>query len=144
MKGRLSILALISALVVGVSAAAAATIVGTHGPDRLVGTPYADRIDGKAGDDAIYGKGGNDELVGGLGDDSIWNGQGRDAAYGGRGDDVLHALADDNQLDLLDCGPGNDIAYLNGAERAKTIGCETVRVLTPTEAAAQAAAEGDN
>ena len=57
---------------------------------------------------------------------------------------MLHALADDNQLDTLDCGPGNDTAYLNAAERARTIGCEKVIVLSPADAAAQAAAEGDN
>ena len=39
MKGRLLILALLAALVVGVSAAAAAVIAGTDGPDRLVRHP---------------------------------------------------------------------------------------------------------
>ena len=144
MNVRLLILAVLAALVVGVSAAAAATIVGTNGPDRLHGTVFADRIDGKAGDDAIYGHAGDDLLVGGLGDDAIWAGHGRDRESGGPGNDTLHALADDNQLDVLDCGPGDDVAYLNASERARTIGCEKIRVLSPAEAAAQAAAAGDN
>ena len=144
MKGRLIILALLAALVVGVTAAAGATIVGTHGNDRLQGTVYSARIDGKSGDDGIWGRAGDDLLVGGPGNDSIWTGRGRDVASGGPGDDTLHALADDNQLDVLDCGPGNDVAYLNAAERARTIGCETIRVLSRADAAAQAAAEGDN
>jgi Ca2+-binding RTX toxin-like protein len=144
MNVRLLILAVLAALVIGVSAAAAATIVGTNGPDRLHGTAFADRIDGKAGNDAIFGHAGDDLLVGGLGNDSLWNGYGRDYASGGPGDDVLHALADDNQLDTLDCGPGTDTAYLNAAERARTIGCEKVITLSPADAAAQAAAEGDN
>ena len=42
MKGRLIILALLAALVVGVTAAAGATIVGTHGNDRLQGTQRQD------------------------------------------------------------------------------------------------------
>ncbi|MGZ4382396.1 MAG: hypothetical protein ACXVZ2_05845 [Gaiellaceae bacterium] len=47
MKVKLLILTLLAALVVGVTAAAASTIVGTNGPDRLQGTAFADRIDGK-------------------------------------------------------------------------------------------------
>ncbi|MGZ4382395.1 MAG: hypothetical protein ACXVZ2_05840 [Gaiellaceae bacterium] len=92
----------------------------------------------------MYGHAGDDVLVGGAGNDSIWTGAGRDYASGGPGDDVLHALANDNRLDTLDCGPGNDTAYLNAAERARTIGCEKVIVLSAADAAAQAAAEGDN
>jgi hypothetical protein len=68
---------------------------------------------------------------------------GRDYAHGGPGDDTLHALADDNRLDTLDCGPGNDTAYLNAAERAGTIGCEHVIVLSAAESASTAAANGD-
>lgn len=144
MKGRILILALLAALVVGVSAAAAAVITGTNGPDRLVGTPYADQIYGQGGNDLIYGHQGDDVLRGGDGNDSIWAGVGADRESGGRGDDVLHALANDNRVDVLDCGPGNDVAYLNAAEHDRTIDCETIHVRSPADAAAQAAAEGDN
>ena len=83
MNVRLLILAVLAALIVGVSAAAAATIVGANGPDRLHGTVFADRIDGKAGDDAIYGHAGDDLLVGGLGDDAIWAGAAATASQAG-------------------------------------------------------------
>jgi len=134
MKGTLLLLALLAALVAGVTAASAAVIVGTNGPDRLQGTAFADHIDGKAGDDVIFGH---------AGDDVIWTGAGRDVAYGGPGGDTLYALANDNRLDTLDCGPGDDVAYLNAAERARTVGCEKVIVLSPSDAAARAAAAGD-
>ena len=42
----------------------------------------------------------------------IWPGAGADVQYGGQGNDVLHALANDNQPDILDCGPGYDVAYV--------------------------------
>ena len=35
------------------------------------------------------------------------------------GDDVLHALADDNQLDIVDCGAGHDVAWLNVAREGQ-------------------------
>jgi hypothetical protein len=39
---------------------------------------------------------------------------------GGAGDEVPHALADDNRLDIVDFGPGNDVAWLNVEEKADT------------------------
>ena len=50
---------------------------------------------------------------------------------GGQGDDVLHALANDDQLDGLDCGPGQDVAWLNQAERGlyRIANCEVVKIV---------------
>ena len=71
-------------------------------------------------------------MAGGWGDDSfagtkgltfcsvtaaryrMGGGLGRDTLYGGPGDDILHARADDGTSDYLNCGPGNDTAYVAG------------------------------
>ena len=129
-----------------------AVFVGTSGPDTINGTPSGDAIYGKAGDDSLHGRAGNDVIYGGRGgdvikggegndveyggegNDSMWVGRGADAEYGGPGDDVLHALADDNRLDIVDCGAGHDVAWLNGAEKGKYVirGCEVRNWIVPT------------
>jgi Ca2+-binding RTX toxin-like protein len=125
---------------------------GTPGPDAIYGTPSADAIYGKAGDDSLHGRAGNDVIYGqrgddvikggddsdveygGGGDDSMWVGRGADAEYGGPGNDVLHALADDDRLDIVDCGPGHDVAWLNIEEKGKYVirGCEVRNWIVPT------------
>jgi len=129
-----------------------AVFVGTPGPDAIYGTPSGDAIYGKAGGDSLHGRAGNDVIYGGRGDDvlkggegndveyggegndSIWVGRGADAEYGGPGDDVLHALADDNRLDIVDCGSGRDIAWLNVAEKGRYVirGCEVRNWIVPS------------
>jgi len=126
--------------------------VWTSGPDAISGTPNADVIYGKAGNDSLHGRAGNDVIYGdrgndtikggdgndveygGEGNDAMWVGRGADAEYGGPGDDVLHALADDNQLDIIDWGAGHDIAWLNAAEKGKYViqGCEVRIWIVPT------------
>ena len=83
----------------------AAHYAGTR-PAALLSGPGPAVLSGLAGDDSISGGDGNDVM---------WVGRGADAEYGGPGDDVLHALADDNQLDIVDCGPGYDVAWLSPA-----------------------------
>jgi hypothetical protein len=56
----------------------------------------------------------------------------------------LHALANDNQRDVLDCGPGYDVAYVIEHDPVTFHGCEQVVRLSPDQAAAQAAANEDN
>jgi Ca2+-binding RTX toxin-like protein len=129
-----------------------AVFVGTRGPDTIYGTPTADAIYGKAGGDSLHGRAGNDVIYGGKGDDVIkggddndveyggdgsdtmWVGRGADAEYGGPGNDVLHALADDNRLDVVDCGAGHDVAWLNVAEKGKYVirGCVVRNWIVPT------------
>jgi hypothetical protein len=56
----------------------------------------------------------------------------------------MHALADDDTPDFIDCGPGNDTAWVNAEERGKTRTrrCETVNIVVPTpEQEAEEAAE---
>jgi Ca2+-binding RTX toxin-like protein len=57
-------------------------------------------------------------LYGGEGNDVLWAGAGGDVQFGGQGSDVLHALANDDQRDVMDCAPGLDVAAPNGASIA--------------------------
>jgi Ca2+-binding RTX toxin-like protein len=129
-----------------------AVFVGTPGPDTIFGTPTADAIYGKAGGDSLHGRAGNDVIYGGKGDDVIkgadgndveyggdgadvmWVGRGADMESGGPGNDVLHALADNDRVDIVDCGAGRDVAWLNVAEKGKYVvrGCEVRNWIVPT------------
>jgi hypothetical protein len=129
-----------------------AVFVGTPGPDTIYGTAGADAMYGKAGADSLHGRAGNDVIYGGRGNDVIkggdgndveyggegndvmWVGRGADAEYGGPGNDVLHAFADDDRLDIVDCGAGRDVAWLNVVEKAKYVirGCEVRNWVVPT------------
>ena len=61
----------------------------------------------------------------------MWPGRGTDRQQGGEGDDVLHALARDKQVDTIDCGPGNDVVWLNAKETTDVhVNCETVKSVT--------------
>jgi Ca2+-binding RTX toxin-like protein len=116
---------------------------GRDGPDVLYGQAGSDELHGGDGRDVAYGGHGDDVIrgggdgdieYGGYGDDSLWGGQGADQLFGGPGDDVLHALANDNQGDVVDCGPGRDKAWLNVKERGlyRVRACETVFWVVPT------------
>jgi hypothetical protein len=74
----------------------------------------------------------------------MWAGAGADRLFGGTGDDVLRALADDDQLDVLDCGPGDDVAWLSKDERGlyRIVNCEVVKIVQPS--AEQLAEEGED
>ena len=94
----------------------------------------ADEIRGQADGDRIKAGADNDVSYGGGGPDSMWAGSGRDRQFGGPGDDVLHALADDDQLDVLDCGRGQDVAWLNQNERGlyRIEDCEVLKIVVPS------------
>src|SRR5207248_8056515 len=74
----------------------------------------------------------------------MWPRAGVDVQYAGQGNDVLHALANDNQRDIIDCGPGYDVAYVIEHDPVTLHGCEKVVRLSPDEAAALSAANDDN
>jgi hypothetical protein len=88
---------------------------GTAGNDRLTGTARNDELNGRRGNDVIRGLGGHDLLIGGLG---------RDTLSGGGGQDTLQAR--DGRRDVVDCGPGRDIA---NADRVDAVAknCEVVK-----------------
>ena len=73
-------------------------VTGTSGDDRLAGTAGDDVIQAGAGDDRVEGLAGNDQIDGGKGVDNL------DA---GDGDDVF-ADSEDDAVDVLNCGPGQD------------------------------------
>jgi hypothetical protein len=84
------------------ASAAGARIMGTTGNDSMVGNTGNDRLAGGTGDDVLAGRAGNDILFGGIGHDVL---------RGGVGNDVIYAR--DGQWDVVDGGPGVDVAYVD-------------------------------
>ncbi len=90
------------------------TLEGGAGRDRLVGGAGSDRLEGGPGDDTLLGGLAGDDLFGGL-DPLEKSASGRDRLVGGAGDDFL---AGNDRADVIDTGPGDDIAYGgSGADR---------------------------
>jgi hypothetical protein len=79
--------------------------------DKLLGQRGEDWMAGNRGDDALYGGNGDDTVGGGPGDDLIQGGYGNDALYTGTGDDQVNAR--DGHKDVITCGSGNDLIYLD-------------------------------
>jgi Ca2+-binding RTX toxin-like protein len=98
------------------------TFAGTARADRVTGTAGADVLYGLGGNDVLLGEKGNDVLYGGRGDDVLDGGAGLDRLYGGPGDDTLRAR--DRNRDVVDCGPGRDVALVDASDRVS--GCERV------------------
>jgi Ca2+-binding RTX toxin-like protein len=61
-------------------------------------------------------------LFGGRGNDLLDGGRGCDRLYGGPGNDTLRAR--DGQQDVVDCGPGFDVAHVDRVDRVSA--CERV------------------
>jgi Ca2+-binding RTX toxin-like protein len=112
--------------------AQAKNIAGTGGPDRLMGTLKADMLKGKGGKDILIGRAGTDRLFGGAGPDTLRGGAGRDefntriSGYtaGGQGNDRIFAR--DESIDLINCGGGFDIAFVDLREDG-IYNCEEIR-----------------
>jgi hypothetical protein len=68
------------------------------------------------------GGGGNDRLSGGPGNDRITPGPGRDRVFAGAGNDRVFSR--DSRRDVIDCGPGRDVAIVDRIDRTRR--CETV------------------
>ena len=97
--------------------ALAATILGTDQSETLIGTRYADYIRAEGGNDVVRGLGGPDQLNGKTGEDRVVGGDGDDNLYGGTGNDRLYSEDIFSQggayRDVVDCGPGEDFAYVD-------------------------------
>src|SRR5262245_53917313 len=83
----------------------AGDVLGTRGNDRLVGT---------SGADAIFSFGGRDDVQGDAGDDLIDGGNKEDVIDAGRGNDRIRAY--DGYRDIVRCGPGHDVAYVDALD----------------------------
>ncbi len=102
-------------------------LVGNGGNDKLNAFDHSDEVDGGAGDD---------QLAGGYGDDTVTGGPGRDQIHGDApssacnyiqcrlpfGNDTIYAQ--DGEVDSIDCGIGNDTAYVDANDVVS--GCENV------------------
>jgi len=113
---------------------------GGRGADRLSGGPGRDSLDGGQGHDVLRGGAdddfladydGGDLLLGSTGDDSAVLASG--AAGGshlrlGPGDDDV-IVQRDGVADVVDCGPGQDVAEWVDARdpHDRYLGCETVQ-----------------
>ncbi|KAA0268340.1 MAG: hypothetical protein EDQ89_11280 [Acidobacteria bacterium] len=120
------------------------TLTGTRGPDRIMGRGGEDRIVagargdtvfGGRGHDVVRGGRGGDELVGGPDGATAIGGSGRDGfnmrsgvAVAGGGRDVIRAR--DGRPDEINCGRGEDVAYVDRVEDG-VYDCE--RVIAPGE-----------
>ena len=112
---RMSVLAILIALGLGVAAQGATTAVikGTAQSDDIQGTQGGDVIYGFVGNDEIDGRGGTDVIFGGPGDDTLSGGGGKDYLSGGEGDDTLSAAYGEGRpVDFLSCGAGDDLVIL--------------------------------
>jgi len=119
---------------------------GGDGSDKLYGGNDFDNIAGGIGDDSIYGEEGNDGLWGGEDDDVIEGGVGNDRLYGDSGSDTLKGGDGDDKIyhgeytnsaiydkgqdgskDTVDCGDGQDEAWLNtGSDGDVAVNCEKI------------------
>jgi Ca2+-binding RTX toxin-like protein len=90
-------------------------IIGDDGPNVLSSGGYSDnQFDGAGGNDRIVGANGQDTGIGGPGNDVMTLGLGNDIAY----------AADGGTRDDVDCGFGDDDAFVDGAD--VFTGCEAI------------------
>jgi Ca2+-binding RTX toxin-like protein len=79
-------------------------------------------VSGGPGKDRLFGGPGNDAVSGGPGNDRIDPGSGRDHVSAGAGNDRIFAR--DGQRDVVDCGPGHDVAIVDRVDVTRR--CEVV------------------
>jgi Ca2+-binding RTX toxin-like protein len=97
-------------------------ILAGDGDDLVCAGPDADRVVGGPGNDRLLGEAGNDILFGGPGNDQINPRSGRDRVVAGPGNDRI--VSRDSRRDVIDCGPGRDVAIVDAVDRMRR--CETV------------------
>ena len=98
---------------------------GTSGSDKLAGRGGRDRLKGGRGNDCLRGGGGKDRLNGGDGADEIKPGRGKDRIKGGAGDDEIRAAR--GGRDRVNCGRGDDVAFVNDRKDRVSRNCERVK-----------------
>jgi Ca2+-binding RTX toxin-like protein len=103
-------------------------VSGGAGDDRAYGASGDDSVSGGTGNDDISGSLGSDVVAGGDGDDNVSEGPPFDAStdvvFGGAGDDLIDAFNEPPFMDIVNCGPGDDLVYADGLDNL--VGCEEV------------------
>ena len=116
---------------------------GLNGNDKMNGFAGNDQMDGGPGDDTMSGGSGHDFMLGREGDDNINGDSGDDTILGFRGADILKGSSGNDRIfhdflrfpvdadgskDSIDCGSGNDEAWINTSTDGDTAAsnCETV------------------
>ena len=80
----------------------------------------------------MEGGSGRDNVSGGLGADSVDGGAAADMMRAGAGDDEV--VAKDGYADrLVDCGPGDDVAFVDRGLDSNIKGCEKLRFNDPDD-----------
>ena len=127
-------------------------VLGGPGNDEMYGGRGGDRLSGGPGRDSLNGDQGRDVLRGGPDDDFLADYDDGDLMLAGRGDDHAAILSedpgtkaltrlylgpgddvvtvnDDQQPDLVDCGPGHDVAeWVTTLDPTdQYVGCEVVQ-----------------
>jgi Ca2+-binding RTX toxin-like protein len=102
-------------------------IVLTAGDDAYRDNNKWHIILAEGGDDKVWGRGAGDRIYGGRGNDHLRGGMGKDKLYAGPGNDKVVGFGDEGQIDLLDCGPGEQDAASRGARDIVDPSCEFVR-----------------
>ncbi len=105
-------------------------IVGRARGDQLFGGPAFDRLRGGRGSDRLIGQGQGALMVGGPGRDQFNMRNGRQVQGAGR--DVIRAR--DGRPDEINCGSGDDVAYVDRVEDG-VYDCERVVVPEASRAA---------
>jgi Ca2+-binding RTX toxin-like protein len=116
------------------------TICGKQGDDYILGRGGQDNLLGNEGNDRILGGDGSDQIVGGAtvivgcgvlstnsGADIIQGGPGNDRIYHGNSISGKEPTDPDGFKDIIDCGPGDDTAFINTASDGDVaMNCEHV------------------
>ena len=107
---------------------------GSASDDEMFGNNAADTMKGDSGDDSMHGNERNDNVNGGSSNDIVRGGFGEDILKGNSGNDKIYhsdvsqPLQADNSKDDIDCGSGNDEAWINVSTDHDTAdsNCETI------------------
>jgi Ca2+-binding RTX toxin-like protein len=89
---------------------------GAESPDHLQGIEDLEGTSPPGPGDVFYGDAGPNQLLG-------WSGP--DSYFAGAGDDLILANSGDADL-AIDCGEGNDTAFVDESQDPTPVGCETV------------------
>ena len=101
---------------------------GGDGDDTVSGGSANDLANGNARSDNVNGDSGDDTVVGDFGPDTLKGNSGNDKIYQWVNDGVNVPTSPDGSKDTVDCGSGNDEAFINTSVDHDTAAsnCETV------------------